>query len=105
MYTVDEKGAIVPYLRALPDEAAQSVREGHLQFVGGQYAGQKQFLEKHYHEKGIDIFVASFLAVKSKNRGPLSYCVWSYGVLSLLPRTEYLAIAQSSSAANVDTSG
>ena len=93
VYAVDHRGALVPYVRTADDEATERVRDAHLEFVGGEYSAQKQLLDKHYAKNEIDIFVASFSAVKTKSRGWRSYCTWAYGVLGLLPKTDCVAIA------------
>lgn len=60
-----------------------------LQSLGQQYAEQKELLAAHQHDVGDDIFVASFAGLKNNQSGEVSsYCVWSDGVDSLLPKTD-----------------
>ena len=61
--------------------------------IGGEYHEQKEVLEKLYAAKGDDVFVASFSAAEHKATGELaSYCVWSKGVPSLLPKTDQIGL-------------
>jgi hypothetical protein len=55
--------------------------------VGQEYADQKARLDALHQKNGTDIFVASFSAVE-KDGEVITYCVWSAGVDSLLPRTQ-----------------
>jgi hypothetical protein len=57
--------------------------------LGGDYSDQKELLEQQHHHEGEDIFVASFSGMRDKQSGEVfSYCVWSEGVDTLLPRTD-----------------
>ncbi|HEV7986273.1 MAG TPA: hypothetical protein VGP20_08895 [Steroidobacteraceae bacterium] len=56
------------------------------------YRDQKSALDKLHERTGIDLFVASF-ALRDSNENPEhvhSYCVWTEGVDSLLPKTDHL---------------
>jgi hypothetical protein len=77
----------LPY-RPDPDgELFQRFRLLHLKSLGQDYADQAEAL-KALHEKTVeDVFVASFSGVQ-RGGAVLSYCVWSEGVESLLPRTD-----------------
>jgi hypothetical protein len=57
--------------------------------VGGDYAAQAEALKEVHEKAGKDLFVASFSLLQEKATGSVrSYCVWSEGVTSLLPRTD-----------------
>jgi hypothetical protein len=60
-----------------------------LQSLGQEYAEQKELIDAHYRKMGRDIFVATFSGVQDAKTGEVkSYCVWSEGVESLLPKTD-----------------
>jgi len=60
-----------------------------LQSVGQHYKEQKELLEKSFETSGEDVFVASFMGMQSNETGQVqSYCVWSEGVDTLLPKTD-----------------
>ena len=56
------------------------------------YAAQKAALDAFHERSQIDIFVASF-AILNRDDGQVSSCVWSEGVPSLLPVTDWIALA------------
>jgi hypothetical protein len=60
------------------------------QFLGQEYTGQKELLDRIHEKEGIDIFVASFSGVKKQDCGMFSYAVWSKGVVTLLPKVEWV---------------
>lgn len=55
------------------------------------YAEQKAALEALFESRDEDVFVASFSAVEKDTGEVGSYCVWSDGVASLLPRADEVA--------------
>ena len=60
-----------------------------LQSLGQQHAEQKELLDAHYQKTGGDVFVGAFSAAQNTQTGEVkSYCVWSDGVESLLPKTD-----------------
>lgn len=61
-----------------------------MRHLGGEYAEQKQALEKWTERKGVDVFVATFSGLQ-KDEKDLSFCVWSKGVASWLPKTDLVA--------------
>jgi hypothetical protein len=74
-------------------------RSGHPQYrrfkllqvktIGGDYGEQAGALNALHQKTGKDVFVASFSARQGKETGEVrSYCVWSEGVVSFLPRTD-----------------
>ena len=55
------------------------------------YRDQKAALEKLHQRDGIELFVASFaLRDEEDPQEPRSFCVWTDGVDSLLPKTDHL---------------
>jgi hypothetical protein len=60
-----------------------------LQSLAQQYAEQKELLEAHHQADEEDLFVATFSGIHNPQTGDVkSYCVWSEGVESLLPKTD-----------------
>jgi hypothetical protein len=60
-----------------------------LQSLGQQHAEQKELLDAHFQKTGRDAFVANFSAAENSQTGEVkSYCVWSEGFESLLPKTD-----------------
>jgi hypothetical protein len=56
---------------------------------GSDYDSQKPLLERWLEKSEEEVFVATFLGMQSKETGLVrSYCTWSEGVDSLLPRTD-----------------
>jgi hypothetical protein len=53
----------------------------------GEYSDQKPLLEALHEREGIGIFVAAYSAIQKDEGDVFSYCVWSKGVDSYLPRT------------------
>ena len=66
-------------------------RELELNFIGSEYAEQKQLLDTAHERGGIDIFVASFSAATRQDGSQVSFCVWGDGVDALLPVTHKVA--------------
>jgi hypothetical protein len=60
-----------------------------LQSLGQQYGEQKELLDARYHKNEQDVFVATFSGAENAQTGHVtSYCVWSDGIDSLLPKTD-----------------
>jgi hypothetical protein len=60
-----------------------------LQSLAQQYAEQKELLEAHHQSNNEDLYVATFSGIHNSQTGEVkSYCVWSEGVESLLPKTD-----------------
>ncbi len=58
------------------------------------YEAQKQLLDKTHERDGTDIFVGSFLLLRNRTTGAAtSLSTWAYNAVSLLPRTDEIAIA------------
>ncbi|MFI4876128.1 MAG: DUF1444 family protein [Blastopirellula sp. JB062] len=57
----------------------------------GEYEEQKTMLEAVFEEENIDIFAASYTAIRQNETGEiLTYCVWTRNVDSLLPKTDFV---------------
>lgn len=93
LYTVDDAGRVVPYLRRGDDELAQRVRRAHVRFAMGEYTTQKEQLEAWNEANDVDVFVASFGAlVRKTDDRPITWCSWGNEVDSLLPETDVVAL-------------
>ncbi|HEY1603529.1 MAG TPA: hypothetical protein VGG64_28270 [Pirellulales bacterium] len=62
-----------------------------LRCLFGEYAEQKQQLEKLHEKTGLDVFVATFSVIDKSGR-LLSWCVWSKGIVSWLPKTDFVGL-------------
>jgi len=61
---------------------------------GIDYAQQKNYLDKLHKREEKDIFVASCQVYKRPDESLLSRCVWSKGVDSLLPETDFIVFME-----------
>jgi hypothetical protein len=60
----------------------------HIKSRAREYAEQAEVLNALHQKTGEDVFVASYTAIQKKDGKASSYCVWSAGVDTLLPRTD-----------------
>jgi hypothetical protein len=87
MRLVDEEW--MPWLPAADHPLCEEFTLLRLQSLGQQYAEQKELLDARLQKTGEECFVATFSAAKRSQNTPItSYCVWSEGVVSLLPKTD-----------------
>ncbi len=70
--------------------AFDKLQDLEMRYFGGEYAEQKELLDKLHAQQQADIFVASFSGLQKADR-LLSYSVWSKDVPTWLPRTMYVA--------------
>jgi hypothetical protein len=80
-----------PWLPPSDHPHYEKLRVLQLRYLYGEYAKQKPLLDEWYKRRAEDVFMASYSAVE-KNGKPLSYCVWSKGVNTYLPETEFVAL-------------
>jgi len=82
----------------LPNPAHPLYKEFRLmqiQAYGQDYNEQKETLDKLHEKQREAVFVATYSAMKKKDNGELtSYCVWSKGVPTLLPKTDLIGFTQ-----------
>ncbi len=62
-----------------------------IKWIGPLHHEQAKLLNAVHKKQGIDIFVASFSTLQNKDCEISTYCVWAYGVDSLLPVTQKVA--------------
>jgi hypothetical protein len=90
-----EGDAWVPYLPPAGHPSHTRFKLLFAKSVGRDYADQKQALDALHEKAGEDVFVASCTVMQKKETGEVrSYCVWSEGIVSLLPRTDDVAFFQ-----------
>ncbi len=92
LYTVDEDGAVIPYLLDRLHALADPVAAGHLRLAEHEYGVQQARLAAELERDGTDLFVASFRLLETEGAPRHSFCVWGHDVPSLLPRAELVAI-------------
>lgn len=92
IYSVDEEGRVVRYVREVQDEAALRARASHVRFEGNEYAVQRQELDAQHAEDGTDIFVGSFGAITTQAGAMISWTTLAQNVHALLPRTDVIAL-------------
>lgn len=82
-----------------PDDERVRQVLGRLQrlSLGQDYADQKELLEKLHEMHGEDVFVAPYLLYETDGK-VTSLCVWTAGVLTLLPKTDVIAMLTSDDA-------
>jgi hypothetical protein len=81
-----------PWTPAVDSAGHDKLRLLALQFMGGQYTEQKGLLEKVHARDGTDVFVASVMSVERQGKAH-SFSFWSKGVVTWLPHTEYVGVA------------
>ncbi len=93
LYTVDDAGRVVPYVRPGKDTLAHQVRLSHIQLALAEYNAQKEVLTTLHQARDIDVFVATYSAMaRKRDEFPVSWCVWPLGVDSLLPVADMIAV-------------
>jgi hypothetical protein len=68
----------------------QAFHELHVHSLARTYAEQKDLFDKRHEREKTDIFVATYSAMQNKTGRIASYCMWSEGVDSLLPKTDQI---------------
>lgn len=88
LYTVDDAGKVVPWRPAREHPARLDVEEAHVVLGLREYESTKEQVQAAV---GEDLYVASFTAMRSET-DVWSYCAWTRGVPSLLPRTDRIVL-------------
>jgi hypothetical protein len=76
-----------------PDDHPSHLAFHELQFqsLAQNYSGQKDLFDKRHEREQTDIFVATYSGIQNEKTGRIaSYCVWSEGADSLLPKTDQI---------------
>jgi hypothetical protein len=88
-FRLTEDDEWVPFLPGPGVPQRQKYQLLRVKAVGGDYGEQAEALNALHEEKDKDIFVASFSARQQQGSGEVrSYCVWSEGVVSFLPKAD-----------------
>jgi hypothetical protein len=87
-YTVDDRGAVVPYAPPAGSPLAQTVHRAEVMLAATEYGGQKQALDAAHERDGVDIFVGSLIVAERPGAPLFSVAVWSQGVDTLLPQAD-----------------
>lgn len=92
IYTLANR-TVVPYETPASHPCRDQVHLGHLKLAGREYQDQQTDIVATFERTGTDIFVAKCAVVTfNDGRRPISYCVWTEDVDSLLPAAEYVAV-------------
>lgn len=71
-----------------------------MQSLEVDYAEQKRLLDAVHDRTGEPIFVANYKIIEeTQSRETLSFCAWSSGITSILPRTDKIALVHGEGAA------
>ena len=83
-----KNGGWVPLTLTMENPAYALAARQNLIDSSRWYAEQKEILENNFERDQLDIFVASFQAIENEEKDLFSYSVLSFGVNTLLPRTD-----------------
>jgi len=89
-YTVDTRGAVVPYVAEEPGELANRLHRAEVMLASAEYGAQKEALDAHNQRDGVDIFVASVLAAGRPDGSVFSIAVWAEDCDTLLPEADFV---------------
>jgi hypothetical protein len=89
-----DDGEWVDWMPPADHPSYERFREIELNFIGSEYAEQKELLDAAHERGGIDIFVASFSAATRPDGSKVSFCSWGDGVDALIPVTQRVAFMQ-----------
>ncbi|MDB5344320.1 MAG: hypothetical protein JWP89_2697 [Schlesneria sp.] len=68
-------------------------------YLASIYAEQKEQLVAIYEKEEIEVLVASFSGIQAESGEVTSYCVWTEGIESLLPKTDLIMIGSADESA------
>jgi hypothetical protein len=90
-YRLTQEDEWVPFLPEREEAPYEQFRLFEVKSFGMDYDEQKALLNEIHEKAEKDIFIASFSAVRKQDTGEIrTYCVWSEGVVALLPKTDYI---------------
>lgn len=81
-----------PFLPPPASSAYPDLRSLALEADARDYNEQKSALDARHDAEGVDLFVATSLAADDPQAGRVSYCVWTKGAESLLPKTDFIVL-------------
>lgn len=92
-YTVDEQGAVVPFEVPRGNPAWKALRRAQVLLEADVYGQQAGRLRALYEGTGEDVYVASYMQFAAQSDGrAFSVTSWADGIVSSLPRTDYIAM-------------
>jgi hypothetical protein len=92
VYSVDDEGRVIRYVRDVRDEAALRVKASHVRFEGTEYAAQRSELEAAFEKERTDIFVASLGGIETERGELISWTSVASHVHALIPRADVIAL-------------
>jgi hypothetical protein len=90
-YTVDDAGRVVPYRTGEPGDLANRVHRAEVMLAAAEYNAQKEALDSRHERDGVDIFIATVMAVERPDGSTSSVSVWTDDCDTLLPETDHVA--------------
>lgn len=78
--------------RFVPESLAEKLHRLRLRELTADYQDQQATLNDAHKQKGQDVFVAEHTILQRADGEQRSICVWSEGVHSLLPDTDFIAL-------------
>jgi hypothetical protein len=91
-YTVDDRGAVVPYVAPAGSELERVVHRAEVLLAATEYAAQKNVLDADHERRGIDnLFVGSLLVAERPDSSAVSIAVWAEDGDALLPQADVVA--------------
>ncbi|MBX6749097.1 MAG: hypothetical protein IRY85_05400 [Micromonosporaceae bacterium] len=91
-YTVDDRGAVVPYTAPAGTELDRVVHRAEVLLAATEYAAQKTALDADHERQGIDdVFVGSLLVAERPDSSTVSITVWAGDGDVLLPQADVVA--------------
>jgi hypothetical protein len=100
-YTVDDRGAVVPYVPVEPGELANRIHRATVLLAANEYNAQKEALDAAHKQDDTDIFVASVLVVERPDKSLFSVGVWADNVAALVPEADFVAFQSEHEAVTV----
>jgi hypothetical protein len=94
-YTVDDAGRVVPYRTTEPGPLANRVHRAEVMLAAAEYNAQKETLDERHERDGVDIFVATVMAVERPDGSTFSVSVWTDNCDTLLPETDHVFLQSS----------
>jgi len=89
-YTIDDHARVVPYRTTEPGLLANRVHRAEVMLAAAEYNGQKEALDARHERDGVDIFVATVMAVERPDGSTFSVSVWTDECDTLLPETDHV---------------
>lgn len=91
-YTVDDRGAAVPYPVTPDHPAGAAAGRAAAILAGDEYAAQASWLAREHERDGTDVFVARLMVVGRPDGTTFTAATWSRDVDTLLPQADVVGI-------------